>query len=132
MNASSFLALPVDNNGILNYLSTHPFVKSATALGDDGFAVELYLETEAADVFVQYLSGSRHGQASYATDAPAGVTSTVHLAGGSDKRLFKRELTLAFSKVSQCLAYRERRQEYAPGGAPRHLTQWLLEHSALF
>ncbi len=116
-----FTQSPLDAEDILYFLNTHPYVKSASLLGSGGFSVALHLDSEATDIFVQYLSASRHAQAIYVCDSSAPLTTTVRSsADGADKSLFKRELTLAFSKVSQFLEYQELKREYAAGRVPVH------------
>jgi hypothetical protein len=125
-----FPSEPADSTAVLNFLKKHPFVKHAEPAGEDCFTVELFLDHEATDILVQYLSASRHGQATYAQSPASERTTTVRISSeGKDKTRFKRELTLAFNKVSQFLEYQELKREYASGQVPFHLSQWLLENN---
>ena len=126
-----FSSEPADSTAILNFLKKHPYVRSAEQVEEDCFQVELHLNYEAADILVQYLSASRHGQASYAPGTASEQTTTVRIsAEGEDKSLFKRDLSLALNKVSQFLEYQELKREYASGHVPFHMSQWLLENNA--
>ncbi len=126
----SFSSEPADSTAVLYFLKKHPYVKHAEPAGEDCFTVELFLDYQATDVLVQYLSASRYGQAAYAPGPASERTTTVRIsAEGKDKTRFKREVSLAFNKVSQFLEYQELKREYAAGQVPFHLSQWLLENN---
>jgi hypothetical protein len=125
-----FPSEPADSTAVLYFLKKHPYVKQVEPAGEDCFTVELFLDHQATDILIQYLSASRHGQATYAPGPAPERTTTVRIrAEGTDKTRFKREVSLAFNKVSQFLEYQELKREYASGQVPSHLSQWLLENN---